>query len=270
MKKTTLLAIITASVGVSCMVLTSCKKKTVDTNTQVATDNVICEDEFMRMVPMVNSIAVKTEGDGVKRVEGTHYPVVSVADTTKYPSWPRTLTINYGPGVTDSVDGKTRMGIINVAFNQYWHDIGGTATITFNNYYVNNVNYTAKVIIFRNSDSTFTETIGGAVCKTSSWTIAYSSSRVFKWIEGYGDTVAADSKYMITGNGSGTDRNQVNYTLTITSPLIWSSSCDYLTQGTVDIVPAGLADRTIDYGNGNCDNQASVGIDGNTFSLTLP
>lgn len=271
MRKKTLLTIITASFGLCFMVLTSCKKKTVDTNTQVATDNTICEDEFMRMVPMVNSIAIKSEGEGVKRVTGTHYPTVHVTDTTKYPGWPRTITIDYGGGVTDSSDGKTRMGMITIAFNNYWHDVGTQATVTFSsNYSVNNINYVASIKIYRNSDTTFTETVGGAVCKTSSWTILYSASRVFRWIGGIDDTVASHSTYMITGNGTGTDRNQVNYTESITTPLIWSNGCgNVITQGVSEVVPAGLADRTINYGNGNCDKSANVIIDGNTYSITL-
>lgn len=272
MRKKTLLTLITASIGVCFMGLTSCKKKTVDTNTQVATDHTLCEDELMRMLPTVNSIAIKSEGEGVKRVTGTHYPQITVTDTTKSPGWPRTLTINYGPGVRDSSDGKTRAGIITVSFTNYWHDVGTTATVSYSGYLVNNVNYIATggdIQLYRNSDTTFTETVGGIICKASDWTISYSSSRVFRWIQGVGDTIPGDSKYMITGTGSGMDRNQVKYTMSITSPLIWSNSCGYIVSGDADIIPAGLADRIIDYGSGGCDNQANVTIDGNSYSLTL-
>jgi hypothetical protein len=266
MRKKPLLALFTLAF---LMASVSCKKTTVDTNTQTATDNYLCEGEFMRILPAVNSIAVKTEGDGVKRISSAHYPTVTVTDTVKYPGWPRTMTINYGPGVADSSDGRTRSGIITVSFSNYWHRPGTTATVTYTGYSVNNISYVGGVTLYRNTDTTFTVTVTGAICKTANWNITFGASRVFTWVQGRGDTVAAHSLFSITGTSNGMDRNQVNYTAAVSKALVRSSGCGYITSGTIEITPAGLSKRTVDFGNGNCDNSATVTIDGNSYTLTL-
>ena len=44
----------------------------------------------------------------------------------------------------------------------------------------------------------------------------------------------------------------------------------HFTQGVLEHTPAGKATRYIDYGNGVCDNKATVTINGNTYAITLP
>jgi hypothetical protein len=44
----------------------------------------------------------------------------------------------------------------------------------------------------------------------------------------------------------------------------------HFTQGVLEHTPSGKAMRTIDYGNGACDDQATVTINGNTYTITLP
>jgi hypothetical protein len=79
--------------------------------------------------------------------------------------------------------------------------------------------------------------------------------------------------YSITGSAFGTTAGGTSFTSTITSPLIRNMAIGcrrHFTQGTIEHTPSGKATRYIDYGTGACDDQATVTINGNTYTITLP
>ena len=277
MKKITLFAAATLIAG-GAFFTSSCNKATVDSNTTTTSDNELCESEFMRVVPMINCKTLSKLSKSVERVSGVTYPTYTATDTvTNGNGWPRTLIINYGPnpGVVDPIDGKKRYGIITVTFNNYWHDIGTTATVTYTNYYVNNISYMATFNVTRKSSTEFGLSIVNGVCKNTSasatWTIMFGATRTLTWTNGIADSVLSHSAYTVTGSGYGVDRNQVNFKSTIdaTGTMSLLCNCAYLiTSGTLTITPAGLATRTVNYGSGACSNTATVTIDGQNYSIT--
>ncbi len=275
MKKKSLLGLVALMAGIFSVIIVGCNKTTVDSNTTTATDNALAEEEFMRLLPMVNSLCHTYKGRGVERVASSpHYPTVVVGDTTH--GWPRTMTINYGTNTVDSSDGRTRSGIIKVTFNNgYWRvwGYGFQATLTFNGYSVttggNTTGIVGQVVLMHTLDSTFTESVGSAILTQGSFTMDYSCTRTFYWAQGFKDSVARHSKYYITGSGSGMDHNQVKYTDNITTQLVYDGECTYgnFTSGTMLIVPAGNSNRTVTYNP--CSTSANVTIDGNQYSFTL-
>lgn len=67
--------------------------------------------------------------------------------------------------------------------------------------------------------------------------------------------------YVISGGGSGTNKNGLSFTNTITAPLEFlSNGCDYLVKGNLHIntPSAPVQDTYIDYGDGTCDDQVLV------------
>lgn len=250
-------------------VLNSCNKTVVDTNTTTVTDNSLCEEEFFRMTPMITSICATYKGDGVKRVMSAHYPMVTVSDTVANPGWPRTMTIDYGTGVVDTLDGRNRSGVVTTSFSGYWHNLGTTATITYANYFVNSISYSGSVTITHATTSGYEQTVENGVCKQGSATIFYSGTTLFNQVYGVGDSLAVDGVFNITGSGSGTDRDKTTYTVNITKTLLKRNNCSYISQGIEVISPSGLATRTVDYGAGVCDNQVSVSINGNSFNISI-
>jgi len=82
--------------------------------------------------------------------------------------------------------------------------------------------------------------------------------------------------YSITGSASGTTGTGTHFTVSITSPIIVKLSCWFespskpgLVQGTLQITPDGKPVRTIDYGSGDCDNTATITVNGNSHPYTL-
>ena len=57
--------------------------------------------------------------------------------------------------------------------------------------------------------------------------------------------------------------------MSITSPLKRDLSCNWISAGTIELQPTGKPLRTIDFGTGTCDNQATVTINGTIYNITL-
>jgi hypothetical protein len=82
----------------------------------------------------------------------------------------------------------------------------------------------------------------------------------------------------ITGSASGTTAAGNSYTANITSQLIRDFSCTPnsaqqhrhpFIQGTFQFTPSGKPTRTVDFGAGTCDLNATVTINGHTYNITL-
>ena len=80
----------------------------------------------------------------------------------------------------------------------------------------------------------------------------------------------SDDIYSITGSATGTSASQNNFSATITSPLIKKMNCRHIVQGTFTFDPGnGKPVRTVDFGNGTCDDIATVTINGNVYTIQL-
>lgn len=246
----------------------SCKKTEPDTETQSAIDNTICDAEFTRLAHSTSSFGINEQG--VKRLSSND-PVFIGPDTVTNPGWPRIFTIDYGLGVVDSLDHKTRKGKVICKFSNYWHITGSTMTITLLDYSVNNMSVTVdSIYMLHKAQNTYTDVVYNAVCKTPDWSLSWACNRTLTQTEG--STTPSeyyDDAFSLTGNANGVNRNGKKYTTTISAPIVKYTSCSWIESGRIDLTPDGLATRTIDFGNGTCDNQASLIINGNTYTFTM-
>jgi hypothetical protein len=84
-----------------------------------------------------------------------------------------------------------------------------------------------------------------------------------------------DDVYEIKGAAQGSSNRTgsiINWSRTIlpVEPVIKKSSCHWLVKGKVKIERTGKPEAILDYGNGDCNNQATVTIAGITFNIILP
>jgi hypothetical protein len=62
--------------------------------------------------------------------------------------------------------------------------------------------------------------------------------------------------------------DSITFNRTITEPLLIDRSCEYILSGTVELLRNGET-TTIDYGDGTCDDIATVTINGVTEEISL-
>jgi hypothetical protein len=252
--------------------LNGCKKDvTADTETTSATDNNICESEFTRLMPTVNKIAI--DESGVHRLSSGNQvastcPTVSIDTPNQFPL---VMTLDFGTGCTDPVDGKVRSGRIRCTIDRPWDSTGCITTLSLDTFFVGGVQYEGTATFTRNSATAFHQVIPNGKCtKTGAapWTILYDCDRTIEFTSGANNSTQPQI-ITVSGINHGTDRNGTTWTANITSPIVRDLSCTWLTQGTVDLTPNGKATRTINFGTGTCDNKGTVTIEGNTFEFTM-
>ena len=79
----------------------------------------------------------------------------------------------------------------------------------------------------------------------------------------------SDDVYLVTGSASGTGSQGGTFSATITSALKRTVACHQFVSGTVEVTPANRPTRYIDFGNGDCDNIATVTVNGHSHTITL-
>lgn len=260
----------------------SCSKNTSsssnsDNETQTATDNAFAQgtsDDAVAMSSesedngMVGTITDSTLG----LMFNSH-----VSITLNVATSPKVLTIDFGSADALCFDGKTRRGKVIVNFTGFYRDSGSNHTITFDNYYVNDNKIDGSITVVNNGHNTagnLTYSVKSmlTITDTAGNTLTYNGDHTREWVAGEataGIRGWADDVYSITGSSSGTTFTGTQFSSNITSALIFALNCKWIEKGTIEFKPAGKLTRTIDFGNGDCDNVATVTIAGISFNILL-
>jgi hypothetical protein len=258
----------------------ACNKKTNDPPVQTTDDDTITAEDHSTSEAMFedafNVVDESIKEDGrVEKTQGANAILngctTITVDTT---GAMLKMTIDFGTGCTGN-DGRERSGKILVTLSGRYSRPGSVISIEFDDYHVNgNKIEGKKTVTFKglNADNQpyfSIKVTGGKVTLTSGKTITWESERTRVWEKGFNTGTPMDDEYNITGTASGTNRNGLSYTAKITTPLHVKIGCRWIESGTLTIRPDNKADRIIDYGNGDCDNKATVTINSKTHDLTL-
>jgi hypothetical protein len=264
--------------GIVLTLSNSCKKSgPISADTQAAQDNAYAEGTY---TDAENAVTVSANSNGSNSMFKTASTLdmlsggISINITIDSVGITKTLTIDFGAG-TSCKDGRTRSGQIVATWNGRYRDSGTVITITFKNYTVNGdkVNGTKTVTnLGHNSRGNlhYSVVVTGASIATSTGTISWQSTRDREWVAGESTFDWSDDVYNITGSASGTNRKGQTFTITIVKPLVVALNCRWIEAGSFDITTSASASTgTVDYGSGNCDDQATFEYNGKTYDFTL-
>lgn len=256
-------------------VFTGCKKDDPDTDTDAASDNALAEATFTD----VQNIANEGMDGGLSMYKGPGNNSIlshcaTVTRDTAFSGNPDTLTIDFGATNCTGHDGRTRRGKIIIVHNGTYRDSGSYWIITFDNYYVNDHKVEGSKTVKNNGKNsaghtTYTITVDGKIILSSGGTITWNSNRSREWIEGESTPNWLDDVYLITGTADGVNAKGNSFNAFITLALRRELSCRWFVSGIVDINPSGKPTRSIDFGNGTCDDIATVTINGKQYTIKL-
>ncbi len=255
---------------------TSCKKE----NSQIADDTSVSKDDAWAesLYDNVTNIANEAYVNGSVGLKSTAEGMflsgcatVSL-DTTVFP---RELTIDFGDENCLCNDGRYRRGKILLTFNgRYWWP-GTVITYGFDNYFVNDnqVDGTKTITNMGFNDDGhmyFNIEVVGVIYLSGGGTLSWSTSKVREWVEGQTTWNIMDDVYHITGTSNGIRPSGETWTRVITNPLRVEIGCRWIVSGTMEITPEGLPVRYFDWGTGECDNIATVLVNGVSYTIFLP
>ncbi len=194
-------------------------------------------------------------------------------DTSVYP---RVLTIDFGDSNCLCNDGRYRRGKIIVSFTgRYWKP-GTVRTTTFENYYVDDNQVEGTKVVTNNGFNdkghmNWTITVNAMITLAKGeGTISWKSQRNREMTAGFlTHKDRWDNIFMITGKSEGQRANGIKWSRTITKPLEVKLACRFIVSGTMKIKREGKPVRILDFGDGQCDNLATVTVNGETHTIHL-
>lgn len=196
-----------------------------------------------------------------------------IVDTNSIP-W--LMTIDFGSANCLCSDGLERRGKIIATFSGPYRDAGSIYSITTQNYYVEDWKLVGMKTVTNeglNTDGNFWYSIEAddvaLIHPNGDYTLTWESSRTREWIEGEGTLSPWDDVYLIDGTAHGVDRTGNPYTVAVTDPLRVELICPWVVSGSLEIRPQDLPTRYVNYGNGNCDGQIDVTVEGETYQLNI-
>jgi hypothetical protein len=190
-------------------------------------------------------------------------------------STPRRITIDYGAVNCLCRDGRYRRGVVVIEYTGTRGVAGSTANMSFTNYFVNDRGISgSRNLVFGTSaqgnplrTAQFNLTITHPN-RNGNWT--RQGLRVREKTNGDSTLTLMDDVYLITGNGSGSGPNGVIFTHNILTPLRKEGACRWLVSGSIQFSRNNQAARTLDFGNGVCDDQATISTFNGVRAITLP
>lgn len=307
MKKLSLITRLTTVAFAATLLITGCKKENSDSlspqeeeqaanySSESEADIEVAFNDVFDNVMGVNS-EVGTGGVGIfgrkasssengreARVDSVP-SCVTVTITPIQPGvFPKTVTIDFGSGCFSH--GHLRSGKIQIVYTGRLLNPGSSATTTFINYKIDSiaVQGTHKIT---NTTGTTTgsnqkqfkiEVIDAKLTWPNGNFAEWNATRSITQIEGNGSAIPADDIFSMRGNAQGKVKRGnliVLWDSEITEALMKKFICPWISKGRIKTVRRGLPQNTpwvaiLDYGNGNCDNQATLTINGNTRQITL-
>jgi hypothetical protein len=261
--------------------LSFCKKKTVDNEVQSVIDNAICEQEFMRIPQVIGAYASQTAGvqklvagstlfsascplDTLKG-DTSGYSAGAYSNTANYP----VIELDYSAGCADLNDGVTRQGMIRAGFSKPYSVTGSVVTVNLIDYKAGELSYSGTLKITKGINSVNVEITDGK-CSGSGWMVSWYATRTLTWLSGMGDADQSNDVYEISGTSGGVNREGRAFTTTITSGLVKASTCKWIRKGIMEVTPADLKTRIVDYGDGTCNSNASFTVNGNSYTFNMP
>jgi hypothetical protein len=191
------------------------------------------------------------------------------------PDFPKTITIDFGESC-EGPNGNIRSGKIIFIITGRHYEEGSVKSVTFESFFING---------FQVEGTKTITNMGRKENQNMYWKIEVENAQItspegitFQWESvrererTAGEATPLyfwDDEYEISGYTSGINRFQKEFTVTIQNPLVVKMACRFIVQGSVLIQVEGRPEAILDYGDGDCDSEATITVNGETKRIRL-
>lgn len=265
----------------------SCDKKDNNNVSTSITDDEVTMEEDNSMADAIFEETDNTVESTVSQLDQTGYSVATLKSTNDAPcrvvtvdfadstQFPKVITIDYGDGCTYVFNNDTivKKGQIVITVTGRYFATGSSRTIEFVNFYVNDIKIEGTRTITNlglNNAGHYEFSLqlqGGKIIVNDTLQFTRESQRKRELILGNLFDIA-DDELLITGEVHGVNFRGEQYVRSIIEPL-HLTSCLFIVSGKIESQVGDNSPVTLDYGNGTCDNVATLSRDGNTRQITL-
>lgn len=259
------------------VIFTSCNKEE-NTTKPITSADVLAESKIDAAIADISSLIenqyIAQESFSNKQIApASLLPSCAVVTTDRtFTSWTR--TVDFGTSGCELSNGNVFRGKIIMHFGTDFSTLNTTISYTFENFYHNDNHIEGNKTMTRvrenangNPESSFAIDMHITFADGSQYD--REGIRTSEWAEG-SDTPwnLSDDVHVATGNWSTTFPDGSVDSGEITTPIRRSFSCRYTSEGVLELHRNSDV-AILDYGNGDCDNVATVTINGVTREITL-
>ncbi|HUR65800.1 MAG TPA: hypothetical protein VMZ03_05580 [Chitinophagaceae bacterium] len=203
--------------------------------------------------------------------------------------FPAIVELNFGTVGCPGPDGRVRRGKMITEYSNRLILPGAVATTTFDGFYVDAVHVEGTHVITNISGAPIppatiarkfkVEVINGKLSQPNGNFIEWNSTKTITQVDGLlTPDFPRDDAFKIEGAGHGVVKRGnllARWESSITEPLLRRFTCRWIVKGRIRTVRVNLPANSrwvpiLDFGAGNCDNQATITINGITRQITLP
>ncbi|MCH2043058.1 MAG: hypothetical protein MK212_02870 [Saprospiraceae bacterium] len=204
--------------------------------------------------------------------------------TTSGEDYPQTITIDFGEMDDDTNQGgcmnrrgKRLSGTILIEITDDMSNPGASRTVTFQDFYVGDRQLLGQKVetnITNISDEiaeftvVFSMESNIEMIHPDGYSRTREASGTRTWISGFDTEDISDDVFMLDGTATMTCSSGNTSTREIIDPLLVDRSCEHIMQGVVAMTRGDKTD-TLDFGDGICDNLATMTRDGETEEVNL-
>lgn len=230
-------------------------------------------DLFTGSESTISQVGLKSGAEGPFRGRYRLGQAPNVTVETTDGTYPKTITLDYGDG-TELMNGTVISGSIVIVVSAPPRTDGASRVATFNDFYVDGVNITGtKTITFTlNEEDGITFTCVGDITVTfdDGTSIERDAEKKREFVEGFETPLDhSDDVMHITGFVSSVSSEGYSFSRTIIEPLVRLGDCRHIVSGTVLMEKNDETFAELDYGDGTCDDIATIIKDGEERQITL-
>jgi len=210
--------------------------------------------------------------------------------------FPVIITVTFPQSGCMGPDGRVRRGQIKTVYTNRLMIPGAESVTTFLNYSVDSVTvggtYRIKnivdpvqIMIFppQYNHKWLVTVVGGRLGYPNGSLVEWNSTKTIEQIEGSHTPILRDDVFKITGHANGasvrvilgSSTSVIAWSSEITEPLIRKNTCRWIVKGKIRTVRRNLSNTSpwvaiLDFGDGRCDNLATLNVNGRIRIITLP
>ena len=195
-------------------------------------------------------------------------------DDVTYDQWPKTILVSFGTGCADD-DGRVRAGNVQITMTGFFYYPGSVITIKPLTYTVNGKSVTGTQTITNlstNSTYIYSSVVAGGAVKLDSVTVGFGGSGKYTQTAGTGtlSDVSDDIfSYVGTDSVSYPSAGAAYIVVADSTYLERKMSCAWIGKGKALVTYKSLT-ATVDYGNGVCDDSATITLGDKVKTIALP